>query len=189
MSLFSNIIWPILGSSGIASVLVFLLKKNIERKIEHRFKQLEVTQKLHFEEVYRRQGKLFDEQYSNYKILTATTYRLKNAANAIYDLIIRSSSPNNVKDQVRVFKACEHLLSETLYTDKLIMEETYFSMIHDLKHACAAFLQTARFYELEGKVKDLEALKRLKDKIEEAHFEALSMYKRAIENPPATLKT
>lgn len=187
MSTYLNIIWPILGSTGIAGILVFVLKKSIERKIDHRFKQIEVAQKLHFEEAYRRQSKLFDEQFSSYKILSATTYRLKNSSRAIYQMISQNDPPKDLKDEMKIFRSCESLLSETMYADKLIIEDSAFSIIHDLKHACAAFIETVHFYELRENIRDLGNLKNLTDKIEAAHFEALSMYKHAIEAPPPTL--
>jgi thiamine kinase-like enzyme len=187
MSTLFNIIWPILGSSGITGILIFFFKKHFERKIEHKFKQIEVSQKLQFEEAYRRQSKLFDEQFSNYKILSATTYRLKNSSRAIFRMIEIGSQSKQLKEEVKIFKSCEHILTETLYADKLIMEDSVFSVIHDLKHACASFLQTIHYYEERGSEGDIKQIEVLAGKIENAHFEALSMYKQSVETPPAIL--
>lgn len=182
-----NIVWPVVSSTGITGVIIFLFKKNIERKIEHRFKKIEITQKLYFEETYRRQSKLFDEQFSSYKILSATTYRLKNSSRTLFEMVSNGVSGKSLVNELKIFKSCESLLSETMYADKLIIEDSAFSIIHDLKHACVAFIHKINHYEIKNDIKELDSLKKLLDKIENAHFEALSMYKQSIEAPPSTL--
>jgi len=181
MSILINIIWPILGSSGLIGFVVYLLKKNFERKIEHRFKQIELNQKLNLEEVYRRQAKLFDDQYSNQKLLCGVTYRLKNTTSTLAYLVERSDNSVQIKSEMKILKSCESLLTETLYADKFIMEDDAFKIVHDLKHAVIRFIGIMQEYTMRGEGKYISELKPLSIKIENAHYEALATYKQSLD--------
>lgn len=171
----------IFAPTGIAALLIYLLKKHLEGSIAHRFKEQEVKQKIVLEEVIRRQGKIFDEQFENGKLLCTVTYRLKNLSQIIGHFIEKGEYYNQFEDDFNQFRRNSDLLVDTLYSDKMIMEDEVFKVVHDLKHACSTFIDVVRSAHAANREYDLKQFVTVMDKIEHAHYQALAMYKRAIE--------
>ncbi|CAM3972257.1 hypothetical protein MUGA111182_19865 [Mucilaginibacter galii] len=171
----------IFAPTGIAAVFIYILKKHLEASIAHRFKEQELKQKLVLEEVVRRQGKIFDEQFENGKLLCTVTYRLKNLCHTISYFVQKGQTYSQFEDDFKQFRQNSDLLVDTLYSDKMIMEDDVFKVVHDLKHACTHFTDLIMRAHATNRDCEPREIEKVADKIEQAHYQALAMYKQAVD--------
>lgn len=130
----------ILLSSGIVSLIVFLLKKTLEKGIETKFKEIENKQRLDLEENKRREGKIFDDQYEISKSVIALTYRVRNGSRDIVDELNKADyNLLFIDDQLKIQNDYFRALRDLMLDDRAVLPELLFKELHDLSHAINYF--------------------------------------------------
>lgn len=147
-----TILTSVLLSGSFVSLIIFLLKKTLEKGIETKFKEVENKQRLDLEENNRRQSKIFDDQYEICKSVTALTYRVRNGSRDIITELEKGSYnllfiEDRLKLQNEYFKALKDLMLD----NRAILPELVFKELHDLAHAIDYFNSNIRILARQNK--------------------------------------
>lgn len=135
-----TILTSVLLSSTIVGLIVFLLKKTLEKGIETKFKEVENKQRINLEENKRREGKIFDDQYEICKSVIALTYRVRNGSRDIVDELSKNDYnllfiDDRLKIQADYFRALRDLMLD----NRAVLPELVFKELHDLSHSIDYF--------------------------------------------------
>lgn len=134
MSNWGTVITSIISSGVIASVIIFLTKKILEKSIETKFKKAENQHKIDLEEVKRRERQLFDDRYTLYKILNSLIYKVRNSYKDLAWQLENETHLNVSKSLRTKFNKYYTTLENLLFENKFILPDILFKELHDLKH-------------------------------------------------------
>ncbi len=157
-----TILTSTLLSGTLISVILFVFKKTFEKGIETKFKEIENRQRLNLEEDKRRQGKIFDDQYDLLKTILALTYRVRNGAREIMNLLNKTDYKfQYTKEFLHIQDGYHKSLETLLFDNKALLPDSLFGELHDLKHCINRF--NSNLYLLANKeitaVDKIEAVK------------------------------
>lgn len=133
------IISSLITSVSFMSVVVFILKKSIEKLIESRLEKFKIQTKADIDEIYRRQARFFDKLLDAERLLLSEAYRARN----IVKYEIKKAIEFNKREKLaisidKLHKIIEDL-GKILISERLILGERVFSFAHDYKHALLKF--------------------------------------------------
>lgn len=130
-----------ISGAGAAGIVVFAIKKFIERAITLRFDRLSEKNRVELQESIRRQAFIYDRSFEAAKEALSVVYRARNTLRKLLECIpeFPTSSVSfrehaTINDLlIKLKRTCEDLY-ETLYEDHSVMARDFFRPFHALKN-------------------------------------------------------
>lgn len=122
-----SILIAVLSSGVTGGAIAFVLKRFVERSIEHKFRMIELTKELELTQASGARSVLFEKEMLVYPEINEVIYRSRNAARACVTQATRTRAA------LRDFQACKIHLTENLFKYQIFVPDSEFRALHRFK--------------------------------------------------------
>jgi len=122
-----SILIAVLSSGVTGGAIAFVLKRFVERSIEHKFRMIELTRESELTQASGARSALFEKELLVYPEINEVIYRSRNAARAC------ATQSTRTRSALRDFQACKIHLTENLFKYQIFVPDPEFRALHRLK--------------------------------------------------------
>ena len=149
-----TIITSITTSTVITAGIIYLLKRSFDKTLELQIEKLKEQNKAEIQEIKRRESLLYDEQFTNLKLILSLVYRLRNTTREIL-LRIEREDFRELDELERNIHIYGNNLRELLYAERAILPESMFGLGHFISREMSRIQSELRNL-VEGRQKNKE---------------------------------